>query len=41
LKQAIGLTPFLGLIPPVFLTDEIEGLNPKDMLYAGAIGMIG
>src|SRR5262245_56482926 len=23
---------FLGLIPPVFLTDEIEGLDPKDML---------
>jgi hypothetical protein len=32
---------FLGLIPPVFLTDEIEGLDPKDMLYAGAIGMLG
>jgi MFS transporter, DHA2 family, multidrug resistance protein len=32
---------FLGLIPPVFLTDEIEGINPKDMLYAGAIGIIG
>jgi len=32
---------FVGLIPPVFLTDEIEGLDPKDMLYAGAIGIIG
>ena len=32
---------FLGLIPPVFLTDEIEGLDPKDMLYAGAIGIVG
>jgi hypothetical protein len=32
---------FLGLIPPVFLTDEIEGLDPKDMLYAGALGIIG
>jgi hypothetical protein len=32
---------FLGLIPPVFLTDEIEGISPKDMLYAGAIGIIG
>ncbi len=32
---------FLGLLPPVFLTDEIEGLNPKDMLYAGAIGIVG
>ncbi len=32
---------FHGLIPPVFLTDEIEGLDPKDMLYAGAIVIIG
>jgi MFS family permease len=32
---------FLGLIPPVFLTDEIEGLDPKDMLYAFALGMVG
>jgi len=32
---------FVGLIPPVFLTDEVEGLDPKDMLYAGAIGIIG
>jgi MFS transporter, DHA2 family, multidrug resistance protein len=32
---------FLGLIPPVFLTDEIEGLDPKDMLYAGALGIVG
>ncbi len=32
---------FLGLIPPVFLTDEIEGIDPKDMLYAGAIGIVG
>jgi MFS family permease len=32
---------FLGLLPPVFLTDEIEGLDPKDMLYAGAIGIVG
>jgi MFS family permease len=31
---------FIGLIPPVFLTDEIEGLDPKDMLYAGAIGIV-
>jgi hypothetical protein len=31
---------FLGLIPPVFLTDEIEGLDPKDMLYAGALGIV-
>jgi MFS family permease len=32
---------FLGLIPPAFLTDEVEGLDPKDMLYAGAIGIVG
>jgi MFS family permease len=32
---------FLGLIPPAFLTDEIEGLNPKDSLYAGALGVVG
>ena len=31
---------FLGLIPPVFLTDEIEGLNPKDGLYAGALAVV-
>jgi hypothetical protein len=32
---------FLGLIPPVFLTDEIEGVSPKDALYAGALGVVG
>jgi MFS family permease len=32
---------FLGLIPPVFLTDEIEGLNPKEFLYAGALAVVG
>lgn len=32
---------FLGLIPPAFLTDEIEGLNPKDFLYAGALSVLG
>jgi hypothetical protein len=32
---------FLGLIPPVFLTDEIEGLDRKDMLYAGALTLVG
>jgi hypothetical protein len=25
----------------VFLTDEIEGLNPKDFLYAGALAVVG
>jgi MFS family permease len=32
---------FLGLIPPVFLTDEIEGVSPKDALYAGALAVVG
>jgi hypothetical protein len=32
---------FVGLIPPVFLTDEIEGIERRDMLYAGAIGIVG
>jgi hypothetical protein len=32
---------FLGLFPPVFLTDEIEGLNPIDFLYAGALAILG
>ena len=32
---------FVGLIPPVYLTDEVEGMNPRDMLYAGALGIVG
>jgi MFS family permease len=32
---------FLGLIPPVFLTDEIEGVSPRDGLYAGALAIVG
>jgi hypothetical protein len=32
---------FLGLIPPVFLSDEIEGVPHKDMLYAGALTLVG
>ena len=32
---------FFGLVPPVFLTDEIEGLDPKDFLYAGALAVVG
>ncbi len=31
---------FLGLFPPVFLTDEIEGLDPRDALYGGALGVV-
>ena len=45
-KEHIPVMPacwgaFLGLIPPVFLTEEIEGLDPKDTLYAASIGLIG
>jgi hypothetical protein len=32
---------FIGLFPPVFLTDEIEGLNPRDFLYAGTLAVAG
>jgi hypothetical protein len=32
---------FLGLIPPVFLTDEIEGVSRKDALYASTLGLVG
>jgi MFS family permease len=32
---------FLGLIPPVFLTDEVEGVDPRDFLYAGALAVLG
>jgi hypothetical protein len=32
---------FLGLIPPVFLTDEIEGVSRQDALYAGCLGIVG
>jgi MFS family permease len=32
---------FVGLIPPAFLTDEVEGIDRKDMLYAGALGIVG
>ncbi|MBV8347883.1 MAG: MFS transporter [Mycolicibacterium sp.] len=31
----------LGLFPPAFLTDEIEGLNPQDFLYAGTLAVVG
>jgi MFS family permease len=32
---------FLGLFPPVFLTDEVEGVSPKYALYAGTLGIVG
>src|SRR5262249_10889743 len=31
---------FVGLLPPVFLTDEVEVLDPRDVLYAGALGAV-
>ena len=31
----------IGLFPPVFLTDEVEGVSPKDMLYAGTLAVVG
>ena len=31
----------IGLFPPVFLTDEVEGVSPKDMLYAGSLAAVG
>ncbi|WP_422928939.1 MFS transporter [Singulisphaera sp. PoT] len=31
---------FLGLLPPVFLCDEVEGASPQDMLYAGSLGAV-
>ena len=31
---------FLGLIPPAFLTDEVEGVNPADALYAGSLAIV-
>jgi MFS family permease len=31
---------FLGLLPPVFLTDEVESLDPKDALYAGGLAIV-
>ena len=31
---------FLGLFPPVFLTDEFEALERQDMLYGGAVAVV-
>jgi MFS family permease len=31
----------IGLFPPVFLCDEVEGVSPKDMLYAGSLAAVG
>jgi MFS family permease len=32
---------FLGLLPPAFLSDEVEALNPKDALYALTLSVVG
>jgi hypothetical protein len=31
---------FLGLFPPVFLTDELEALERQDALYGGAVAIV-
>jgi MFS family permease len=31
---------FVGLFPPVFLTDEVEVLDPRDLLYAGGLAVV-
>jgi MFS family permease len=31
---------FLGLFPPVFLTDELEALERQDSLYGGAVAVV-
>jgi hypothetical protein len=31
---------FLGLFPPAFLQDEVEGLDPRDALYGGALAAV-
>jgi MFS family permease len=31
---------FVGLFPPAFLQDEVEGLDRRDSLYGGALGVV-
>jgi MFS family permease len=31
---------FVGLFPPAFLQDEVEGLDRRDFLYAGAVAVV-
>src|SRR5215471_18333399 len=31
---------FVGLFPPAFLQDEVEGLDRKDSLYGGALAVV-
>lgn len=44
-KQQVALAVgcwglFVGLLPPVFLQDEVEKLDPRDSPYAGAMAII-
>jgi MFS family permease len=44
-KQQVALAVgcwglFVGLFPPVFLQDEVEGLDPRDFLIAGALAIV-
>jgi hypothetical protein len=31
---------FIGLFPPAFLQDEVEGLDRRDSLYGGAVAVV-
>jgi MFS family permease len=31
---------FVGLLPPVFLADEVEVLDPRDAVYGGGLGIV-
>src|SRR5262249_48895474 len=31
---------FVGLFPPAFLQDEVEGLDRRDVLYGGAVAVV-
>ena len=31
---------FVGLFPPAFLQDEVEGLDRRDFLYGGALAVV-
>ena len=32
--------PFVGLFPPAFLQDEVEGMDRRDFLYGGAVAVV-
>ena len=31
---------FVGFFPPVFLTDEVEVLDPRNAVYGGGLGIM-